>query len=232
MGKTNITKQLEKEIWSVTVNQGTFGCFEVTIGWYGKKRVDFMTISVKDIFKFYEIKVSKSDFYSKADNTFLGHYNYYVFPEGLYEQVKKDIPHHIGVYVGKNLVKRAKKQELKEDSHLLKSSMIRSLCRDVNKQMKNKNPLKIQSLNDEINNQKRNVNYYKDLYEKLENKLFLIENPQLYKNGIEVEITPFYDGNITRKGVIKGYNRNGYNILYNGRKRPCYVDEERIKIIK
>jgi len=43
MSKTKLTKILEKELWRATRKLGTFGCFDVTIGWFGKERVDYMT---------------------------------------------------------------------------------------------------------------------------------------------------------------------------------------------
>jgi post-segregation antitoxin (ccd killing protein) len=139
--------KLEREIWKATHKQGVFGCFEVTIGWFGKERVDFITYDTKGIWRCYEIKVSKSDFRSKAHNTFIGHYNYYVMPQELYEQVKDEIPHHIGVYVNGSSVKRAKKQELDIDEQTLKDSLIRSLYREYEKQYKSGNPTAIESLN-------------------------------------------------------------------------------------
>ena len=39
--KTDLTLKLEREIWLTTVKQGVFGCYEVTIGQYGRERVDF-----------------------------------------------------------------------------------------------------------------------------------------------------------------------------------------------
>ena len=46
MAKTNITKALEKAIISkLSENIGVFGCLEVTIGFLGNKRVDYMTMS-------------------------------------------------------------------------------------------------------------------------------------------------------------------------------------------
>ena len=45
--KTDLTLKLEREIWLATVKQGVFGCYEVTIGQYGRERVDFMTMDTK-----------------------------------------------------------------------------------------------------------------------------------------------------------------------------------------
>src|SRR5690554_588329 len=130
---------LERVIWSATNKMGTFGCFEVTIGFFGKERVDYMTYDTKGIWRCFEIKVSLSDFRSKAHNTFVGHFNYYVMPKELYEKVKNEIPSHVGVYVGyerkgyrrpiisAECIKKPKRQELTEDEQVLKNSMIRSL---------------------------------------------------------------------------------------------------------
>lgn len=135
MAKTELTKQLEKAIKTETSQW--FGCLEVTIGWYGNGRVDYMTMDCKEIFRCYELKISKSDFHSKHGHNFVGHFNYYVMPNELYEEIKEEIQKHIGVYTWNghylSLTKRAKKQELKENIEVLKNSMIRSLYRDVSK---------------------------------------------------------------------------------------------------
>ncbi|MFJ8247057.1 hypothetical protein [Peribacillus asahii] len=34
---------MEREIYYATKEMGVFGRFEVTIGWYGNERVDYMT---------------------------------------------------------------------------------------------------------------------------------------------------------------------------------------------
>lgn len=114
-----------------------------------------MTYDTKGIWRCYEIKVSLSDFRSKAHNTFCGNFNYYVMPKELYEKVKDEIPGHIGVYIGGSNVKRAKRQKLGEDEQILKNSMIRSLCREAEKLMKSENPSVIDAMN-------RRINYYKN----------------------------------------------------------------------
>lgn len=135
MGKTDLTKEIEKALRIETSKW--FGCPEVTIGWYGKQRVDFMTMDCKEIFRCYEIKISKSDFKSKHGHNFVGHFNYYVVPKELYESIKDEVPKEIGVYIwnGKylSLVKRPKMKELEVDISILKNSMIRSLYRDTSK---------------------------------------------------------------------------------------------------
>ena len=87
MAKTEETLRLERSIFKATKKMGVFGCFEVTIGFFGKERVDYMTYDTKGIFRCYEIKTSLSDFHSKAKKTFCGHYNYYVLTKELYEKV-------------------------------------------------------------------------------------------------------------------------------------------------
>lgn len=45
--KTAETVALEKAIRRATYKMGTFGCYEVTIGYGGKERVDYMTYDTK-----------------------------------------------------------------------------------------------------------------------------------------------------------------------------------------
>lgn len=171
MAKTGETLKLEKQIFNRTVKQGVFGCFEVTIGWFGKERVDFMTYDTKGIFKCYEIKVSKADFHSKAKISFVGHYNYYVMTKELYEQVKDEIPPHIGVYVDgtcnkAECKKRADKQEVAPEMvQTLKDSIIRSLTRYFNDQIKSNDENSIKKLERELATTRNDKDkYYKDLW--------------------------------------------------------------------
>lgn len=143
MSKTKETLQFEEYLEKYIHKQGIFGCPEVTIGWFGNQRVDYLTYDTNDWFKCYEIKVTKKDFYSKCHNTFIGNYNYYVMPIDLYYQVKEDIPKEIGVLVENKIgdkiyshsplrsIKKAMKQELKIDKDILKNSLIRSLHREI-----------------------------------------------------------------------------------------------------
>lgn len=161
IAKTDLTLKLEKDIYNETYKQGVFGCFEVTVGWWGKERVDFLTYDTKGIWRCYEIKVSKSDFHSAAKVTFVGHYNYYVMTSELYEQVKDEIPNHIGVYCGSSLVKKAKKQELKVEEKILKDSMIRSLSRENEKFMKTCDNTYLNRLKSTISRLEKDNNEYK-----------------------------------------------------------------------
>ncbi len=132
--KTNLTKKLQDCLFKYTDKQGQFGCFEVTIGWFGKERVDYLLYDTQDVWRCFEIKVSESDFHSKCNNTFVGNYNYYVMTFELYNKVKNEIPEEVGVLVQSfntlESIKKAKKQDLKADSKILFQSMIRSMQRD------------------------------------------------------------------------------------------------------
>lgn len=173
MAKTELTLELEDSIYKETSKMGVFGCFEVTIGWFGNERVDYLTYDTKGIWRCYEIKVSKADFHSKAKKTFIGNYNYFVMTNELYEEVKQEIPAHIGVYCGRNLKKRPKKQELGVDEQILKNSMIRSLSREQDKFKKtcdinylNKLKNKITNLEKQSReNQNKYINYSNAIYE-------------------------------------------------------------------
>lgn len=131
MAKTKETLSIEAELYKSTVKLGTFGCPEVTIGFWGDERVDFLSMDTKGIFRAYEIKVTKADFHSPCKNSFVGHFNYYALPNELYQQVKAEIPSHIGVWVGGSIVKKPKRVEPRIDTDTLMKSLIRSLARDA-----------------------------------------------------------------------------------------------------
>lgn len=133
MSKSKQTLKLEENIYRSTSKIGIFKCFEVTIGFGGNERVDFMTVDTKGIVRCYEVKSSKQDFYSKCKHTFCGNFNYFVMSEKLYEEVKHDIPKYIGVHNGNWVIKNPKKQELQVDIETILFSMVRSMSRDVDK---------------------------------------------------------------------------------------------------
>lgn len=113
--------------------------------------------------------MSKSDFHSKAKKTFVGHYNYFVLTNELYGEVKDEIPNQIGVYVGGDLVKRSKKQELGVDEQILKDSMIRSLYRESEKILKSEEPSIVEGLQRQINYEKRmHKEYYRKYWDLLD----------------------------------------------------------------
>ena len=51
--KTAETVALEKAIRRATRKTGVFGCYEVTIGFCGRERVDYMTYDTKGVFRCY-----------------------------------------------------------------------------------------------------------------------------------------------------------------------------------
>ena len=142
------TKELEVEIYFSLVKMGTYLCFEVMMPeqfslehrFGNNERVDLLTWDTKGDWKFYELKISVSDFRSKAKKTFLGNLNYYVMPFEVYEKVKNEIPQNIGCYVSYgrdcHCIKKAKRQELQGREEPLKKAFIQSLSRQHHKLMK------------------------------------------------------------------------------------------------
>lgn len=146
--KTTATKDIETRLMRNYRKFNTFCCLEVGIVFkvqrphkrYPQHLVtrhvteicDFMIYEQdKDVFRCFEIKVSKTDFHSKAKKTFVGNYNYYVMPKELYLQVKDEIPKEVGVldeYI--NCLKKPRKVDLKYDKEKLLVSMLKSLNRE------------------------------------------------------------------------------------------------------
>jgi len=98
----------------------------------------------KGDFYCYEVKSSVEDFHSKNGHNFLGDYNYYVMPEEVYEQIKKEIPYQVGVYVpdGMNYrgewydlkaIKKAKRKDRSRPVSEMLLMMFRSAARDRKK---------------------------------------------------------------------------------------------------
>lgn len=67
----------------------------------------------KGDFYCYEVKSSVEDFRSKNGHNFVGDYNYYVMPEEVYQQIRNEIPHYVGVYVPDGMNYRGKWYDLK-----------------------------------------------------------------------------------------------------------------------
>jgi hypothetical protein len=188
VAKTEETQKLERDIGIATKKMGVFGCYEVTIGWFGDERVDYMTYDTKGTFRCYEIKVSKPDFYSKSKKTFVGHFNYFVLTNALYEEVKHDIPNHIGVYVGQSCVKRPKRQELLVDEKVLKDSLIRSLSRDVEKLLKSHDPNYVNRMNRLFEQERRVKEQYQKRLNDIQNMLFRKFGPRWQREIEEPEL--------------------------------------------
>ncbi len=101
--------------------------------------VDILELNSQKGWVCYEIKITKSDFHSKAIKSFVGNYNYYLMPDELYEQIRNEIPKEIGVYSynGKYLYlkKKARKQKLIDGiDQQLYYGMVRGLNREREKQ--------------------------------------------------------------------------------------------------
>lgn len=146
--KTLTTKEIEQFLMRKNHKMNCFNCLEVGIVFKVKKPhekypqymvteydteiCDFMQYDQsKDIFRCYEIKVSKQDFYSKCKKTFVGNYNYYAMSKELYNEVKDDIPDYVGVVDQLGFcLKKPKKVELKIDKEKLLVSMLKSLNRE------------------------------------------------------------------------------------------------------
>lgn len=168
MSKTQLTKQLEKYIFNAINKQGVFCCFEVTLGWVGKERVDMLSYDTKGIFRCFEIKSSVEDFHSTAKKSFCGHYNYFVITPELYEKIKNEIPEHIGIYIQDTCVKKAKKQVVSDETiQMLKDSMIRSLSRYTNKIILQDDEQVLSQKNREISALTRQKNEYRTKYQEM-----------------------------------------------------------------
>lgn len=108
-------------------------------------RVDYMkfkpvnnTVSgiEKGDFYCYEIKSSVEDFKSKNGHNFIGDYNYYVMPEGVFEKVKHLVPHDVGVLIpgeifGLCAVKKARRKDRNRPTSEMLLMMYRSARREV-----------------------------------------------------------------------------------------------------
>ncbi|MES9681742.1 hypothetical protein ABWK22_02255 [Gottfriedia acidiceleris] len=126
-----------------------------------------MTYDTKGIWRCYEIKVSLSDFKSKAKKTFCGHFNYFVMPRELFDKVQDEIPAHIGVYVNGTCVKKAKKQELLVDEKVLKDSMIRSLSREADKLIQSSTPPVVMTIRKQLSAARKEADNYRRKYREL-----------------------------------------------------------------
>ena len=179
MAKTDLTLELEDQIHLKTYKNGgmksEFGLFEVTIGFNdgrpGYERIDYLTYDTKGVWRCYEIKVSLSDFRSNAKKSFVGHYNYYVLTKELYEVVKDEIPSHIGVYIGSNCVKRAKRQELAVNENVLKEAFMRAGARDADKLYRGNSPMQLMEAERKMKNIKRQKDIARQELIELQDKL-------------------------------------------------------------
>ena len=141
------TKEIENIAYNYLWKKGWYGIFEVAVpraivNKYHRERVDLLTYETTGIYRAYEIKNSKSDFYSKCAWSWIGHYNYFIMPYELYCEVKHDIPDDIGVWVVReysknmNCVKKPKKRELLCQSYDMMFAMLQAMSREYKKYRK------------------------------------------------------------------------------------------------
>lgn len=105
----------------------------------------------------YELKVTKADFRSTAKLSFVGHLNYFVLPHSLYEQVKTEIPSHIGVLIFHpyltdseydvpgyfETIKKAQRQILQVNEQELLYRLITAQAREVSKAKQTERGLRV-----------------------------------------------------------------------------------------
>jgi hypothetical protein len=109
-------------------------------------RVDYMrfkpvnnTVSgiEKGDFYCYEVKSSVEDFHSQNGHNFIGDFNYYVMPGEVFERVKDEIPHAVGVLApagtGLASIKPACRRDRTKPVSEMLLMMYRSARRDVMK---------------------------------------------------------------------------------------------------
>ena len=143
------TDELEIYVYFHLAKMGTYLCFEVMMPFefmpnnrMNNERVDLLTYDTSGEWRFYELKVSVSDFHSKAKKTFYGHFNYYVMPRSIYEKVKNEIPDGIGCYIADDkhhyveAVKKAKRMKLAGNEESLKKAFTQALSRQHHQLMR------------------------------------------------------------------------------------------------
>ena len=154
--KTKLTKELETTLYQYCYEQQAYVVEEVSMP-DNKGIVD--TLSYQQLtdgsieWRCFELKVTKTDFHSKAKLSFIGNYNYFVLPQKLYQEVAEEIPSHIGVLIYRSfdkraldlapqtlrapgfltVAKKAQYQDLQVDEKQLTSHFVASLFREVDK---------------------------------------------------------------------------------------------------
>ncbi|EOH61808.1 hypothetical protein [Enterococcus mundtii] len=148
--KTPLTIELESSLYHYCIEQGGIVVEEVTMP-EDHGIVDTLSCLMKfdgtREWRCYELKVTKADFRSTAKLSFVGHYNYFVLPKNLYEEVKSEIPPEIGVLVYRSyaleeempvpgtfiIAKKAMRRELGVAEEALTNRFMSSLFREVRK---------------------------------------------------------------------------------------------------
>ena len=145
---TNLTtKEIEYIAYNHLWKKGWYGVFEVAIpraiiNKYHRERVDLLSYETSGIYRAYEIKRNKSDFYSDCAWSWIGNYNYFIMPYDLYKEVKQDIPKDIGVWVireyskSMECIKKPKYRKLLCTPEDMMFSMLQGLSREYKKYRK------------------------------------------------------------------------------------------------
>jgi hypothetical protein len=145
MTKTQATRDLERDIWRYTHegNKYVAGAFEVTVGYIAfaqhYERVDYVTIGTDGTIRAYELKTSVSDYHISAKLSWIGHYNYLVLTQDVYDQVKQVFPYRIGVLVMDESGKIHQKKKPSRHQHSvgecaeIVESMLKAASRDAGK---------------------------------------------------------------------------------------------------
>ncbi|WP_125713701.1 hypothetical protein [Companilactobacillus kedongensis] len=154
--KTKLTKNLESTLYQYCLEQESYVVEEVSMP---DKKGIVDTLSYRQLpngeieWRCFELKITKNDFHSKAKLSFIGNYNYFVLTKELFEEVKDEIPDHIGVLIYRafdeesvelspqtqrapgflTIAKKAQYQDLQVDEKYLTSHFVASLFREVDK---------------------------------------------------------------------------------------------------
>lgn len=171
------TKEIEHIAYNYLWKKGWYGVFEVAVpraivNKYHRERVDFLTYETTGVYRAYEIKRDKADFYSGCAWSWIGHYNYFIMPYKLYVEVKQDIPKDIGVWVVREYskdmecVKKPKKRELLCNSEDMQFAMLQALSREYKKYRR------ILQKQDKNKSSKKNDKKQNDLYVDDSDELF------------------------------------------------------------
>lgn len=185
--KTKLTRNLESTLYQYCYEQGAYVVEEVSMP--DKKGIvdtlSYQQLPSGDVeWRCYELKVTKSDFHSKAKLSFIGNYNYFVLPQKLYEEVSDEIPTHIGVMIYRafdkkavdlapqtlrtpgflTIAKKAQYQELQVDEKALTSHFVASLFREVDKAKRVKKGLQLYSDDQLFKEMKKRAKKGYDIY--------------------------------------------------------------------
>lgn len=138
------TKEIENIAYNYLWKKGWYGVFEVAVpraivNKYHRERVDLLSYETSGIYRAYEIKNDKADFYSGCAWSWIGNYNYFIMPYKLYTEVKQDIPDGIGVWVTREYtkdmecIKRPKYRELLCSKEDMMFSLMQAMSREYKK---------------------------------------------------------------------------------------------------